>query len=46
MFSDNNDKRIKSIDSIEANAYKMRKNLISKNEEIKCNNIKTNTKTG
>ena len=35
----NNDKRIKSIDSIETYVYVTGKNVICKNEEIKCNYI-------
>ena len=31
--------RIKSIDSIETYAYGMRKDLVCKKEEMKCNNI-------
>ena len=30
---------MQSIDSIETYAYEMIKNLVSKKEEIKCNNI-------
>ena len=32
-------KKIQSIDSIEAYAYGTSKDLVSKKEEIKCNNI-------
>ena len=39
-LSSNDDKRIQSTDSIETYAYWMRKVLVSKKEEIKCNNIK------
>ena len=35
----NDDKRIQSIDLIESYAYRMNENLVSKKEEIKCNNI-------
>ena len=35
----NDDKRIQSIDLIERYAYRMNENLVSKKEEIKCNNI-------
>ena len=35
----NDDKIIQSIDSIETYAYGTRKDLVSKTEEIKCNNI-------
>ena len=39
-FSSNDDKRKQSIDSIETYAYETNKDdLISKKEEIKCNNI-------
>ena len=30
---------MKSIDSIEAYVYRMKKDLVCKEEEIKCNNI-------
>ena len=33
-------KKIQSIDSIEAYTYGTSKDLVSKKEEIKCNNIK------
>ena len=32
------DEKMKSIDSTEANAHGTRKDLVSKKEEIKCNN--------
>ena len=32
-------KKLQSIDSIETYAYGMNKDLVSKTEEIKCNNI-------
>ena len=35
----NDDKRIESIDLIETYAYGTSKDLVSKKEEIKCNNI-------
>ena len=35
----NHDKRMQSVDSIETYAYGACKDLISKKEEIKCNNI-------
>ena len=35
----NDDKRIQSIDSIETFTYGLRKDLVCKKEEIKCNNI-------
>ena len=38
-LSSNYDKRIHSIDSIETYAYRTSKDLLSKMEEIKCNNI-------
>ena len=38
-LSVNDDKRIKSIDSIEAYEYRRRRNLVCKKQEIKCNNI-------
>ena len=38
-LSANSDKRIQSIDSIDAYAYGTSKDLIYKKEEIKCNNI-------
>ena len=38
-LSANSDKRVQSIDSTERYAYGTRKNLVSKKEEIKCNNI-------
>ena len=38
-LSSNDDKRMKSIDSIETYAYETNKDLVSKKEEIKCNNI-------
>ena len=40
----NDDKWIQSIDSIETNAYRKSKDLISKKEEIKCNHIKKRNK--
>ena len=36
----NDDKRIQSIDSIETYEYGTSKDLVSKREEIKCNNIR------
>ena len=38
-LSSGNDKRMQSIDSIETNAYRTRKDLVIQREEIKCNNI-------
>ena len=38
-LSSNNDKRMQSIDSIETYAYGTSKDLVSKKEEIKYNNI-------
>ena len=38
-LSSNYDKRMESIDSIKTCAYRMKKNLICKKKEIKCNNI-------
>ena len=38
-LSSNDDKRIKSIDSIETYAYRTSEDLVCKKEEIKCNNI-------
>ena len=38
-LSAKDNKIMQSIDSIEIYAYETRKNLICKNEEIKCNNI-------
>ena len=38
-LSSNDDKRMQSIDSIETYAYRMNKNLVCENKEIKCNNI-------
>ena len=38
-LSSDDDKRLQSIDSIEAYAYGMNKDLVCKKEEIKCNNI-------
>ena len=38
-LSANNDKRTKPINSIERYAYVMSKDLIWKNEKIKCNNM-------
>ena len=38
-LSSNDDKRMQSIDSIEADAYGMSKDLVSEKEEIKWNNI-------
>ena len=38
-MSANNDKEIKSVDSMETYAYGTSKNLINLKEEIKCNNI-------
>ena len=35
----NSDKRMQSINSIEMYAYGMSKDVLSKKEEIKCNNI-------
>ena len=39
MLSSNNDKRMKSIDSIETYAYGTSKDLVSEKQEFKCNNI-------
>ena len=38
-LSSNDDKKMQSIDSIEAYAYGTVKDLVSKKEYIKCNNI-------
>ena len=38
-LSSNDDKRMQSIDSIGIYAYGTSKDLVSKKEEIKCNNI-------
>ena len=38
-LNSNDDKRMKSIDSIKSYAYGTSKDLVSKTEEIKCNNI-------
>ena len=38
-LSSNDNKRIQSYDSIEIYAYGGSKDLVSKKEEIKCNNI-------
>ena len=38
-LNSNDDKRMKSIDSIKPYAYGTSKDLVSKTEEIKCNNI-------
>ena len=38
-LSSNDDKTMKSIDSIETYAYGMSKDLVSEKEEAKCNNI-------
>ena len=38
-LSSNDDKRMKSIDSIETYSYGTSKDLVSEKEEIKCNNI-------
>ena len=35
----NDDKRIQSIDSIETLTYETSKDVVCKEEEIKCNNI-------
>ena len=43
-LSSNDGKRIQSIDSIETHAYGMKKDLVCKKEEIKCNNITTQYK--
>ena len=37
-LSSNNDKRVQSIDLTETYAYGTSKDLVSKKEEIKCNN--------
>ena len=39
-LSSNDDKRIKSIDSIESYAYETSKDPVSEKEEIKWNNIR------
>ena len=39
VLSSNDDKRMQLIDSIETYAYGSRKDLLSKKEDIKCNNI-------
>ena len=38
-LSSNDGKRIQSIDSVKTSAYGMKKDLVCKKEEIKCNNI-------
>ena len=38
-MSDNDDKRIQPIDSIETYAYGTKKEIIHRKEEMKCNNI-------
>ena len=38
-LSSSDNKRMQSIDSIETYDYGMNKNLVCKNEEIKCNSI-------
>ena len=38
-LSSGDDKRVKSIDSIETNPYGTSKNLVRKKEVIKCNNV-------
>ena len=38
-LSSNDDKRMKSIDSIETYLYVMSKDIVGEKEEIKCNNI-------
>ena len=38
-LSSNDDKSMQSIDSIETNAYRTSKVLLSEKEKIKCNNI-------
>ena len=38
-LSSNDDKRMQSIDSIETYAYGKSEDLVSDEEEIKCNNI-------
>ena len=38
-LSSNDDKRMQSIDSIETYAYGTNKDLVCKEEEIKCSNI-------
>ena len=40
----NNDERKQSIDTAETYAYGTNKDLVRDKEEIKCNNIKNNTK--
>ena len=44
VLSANNDKRIKSIDSIETYAYETSKDLIYQKEETKSSNIINNAK--
>ena len=39
VWSSNDDKRMQSIDLIEGYAYEVSKDLVNKQEEIKCNNI-------
>ena len=39
-LNSNDDKRMQSIDSIEAYAYVTNKDLVCNKDEIKCNNIK------
>ena len=39
VWSSNDDKRMQSIDLIEAYAYEVSKDLVNKQKEIKCNNI-------
>ena len=40
-LSSNDDKRMQSIELIEAYAYGTSKDLVSEKEQIKCNNAKT-----
>ena len=43
-LSSNDDKRMQSIDSIETHAYGTNRDLVSENQEIKCNNIMKQSK--
>ena len=44
-LSSNDDKRMQSIHSIETYAYETSKDIVSDQEEIKCNNIIKRNKT-
>ena len=43
-LSSNDDKRMRSIDLIETYAYGTNRDLVSENEEIRCDNIMINPK--